>query len=184
MTPITRSTAGLLALVFVLAVTVRPAGAGSAAEIDRDVDVALAKLYATVPNARHLGNQARAVLVFPSILKAGFLFGAQYGEGALRRKGATAGYYNSVAASYGYQAGAQLFGYALFFMNDSALHYLDTTGGLELGAGPSLVVLDTGAATALTSTTIKHDIYAVFFDQQGLMGGVGLQGSKISRIDP
>jgi lipid-binding SYLF domain-containing protein len=184
MTPIMRSTAGLLALALVVAVTVRPAGAGSAAEIDRDVDVALAKLYASVPHARHLGDHARGVLVFPSIVKAGFLFGAQYGEGALRRKAATEGYYNSVAASYGYQAGVQEFGYALFFMNDSAIRYLDASGGFELGAGPSVVVLDDGAAKALTSTTMQNDIYAVFFDQHGLMAGVGLQGSKIGRIHP
>jgi lipid-binding SYLF domain-containing protein len=186
MTPSIRLTAGLLALGLALAVTVaaRPAGAGSAAEIDRDVDDALVKLYANVPTARQLGNQARGILVFPGIVKAGFLFGAQYGEGALRRKRATTGYYNSVAASYGLQAGVQVFGYALFFMSDSALQYLDSSGGFELGAGPSLVVLDVGAAKAFTTTTIQHDIYAVFFDQRGLMAGLGLQGTKISRINP
>jgi lipid-binding SYLF domain-containing protein len=179
-------TTGLLALVILLAVTVtaRPAHAGSAAEIDRDVDAALANLYASNPGARQLGDQARGVLVFPNIVKAGFLFGAQYGEGALRQKAARTAYYNSVAASYGLQAGVQVFGYALFFMSDSALRYLDNTGGFELGAGPSLVVLDAGAAKALTTTTMQNDIYAVFFDQRGLMAGLGLQGTKISRIEP
>jgi lipid-binding SYLF domain-containing protein len=176
----------LLALGLALAVIVNaaPADAGSAAEIDRDVDAVLAKLYASLPHARDLGSRASGVLVFPSIVKAGFLFGAQYGEGALRRKGATSGYYSSVAASYGLQAGAQVFGYALFFMNDAALRYLEDSGGFELGTGPSLVVLDAGAAQALSTTTMQNDIYAVFFDQKGLMGGLGLQGSKISRIDP
>jgi lipid-binding SYLF domain-containing protein len=176
----------LLALGLALAVIVNapPAGAGSAAEIDRDVDAALARLYADVPDTRDLGNRVSGVLVFPSIVKAGFLVGAQYGEGALRRKGATSGYYSSVAASYGLQAGAQVFGYALFFMNDSALRYLEDSGGFELGTGPSLVVLDVKAAQALSTTTMQNDIYAVFFDQKGLMAGLGLQGSKISRIDP
>jgi lipid-binding SYLF domain-containing protein len=180
----TRRTAGLLGLTLALAVSAGPAGAGSAAEIDRDVDAALASMYAGVPGARQLGNQARGVLVFPAIVKAGFLFGAQYGDGALRQKGATVGYYNSVAASYGYQAGVQVFGYALFFMTDSALRNLDATGGFELGTGPSIAILDAGAARALTTTTMQHDIYAVFFDQRGLMAGLGVQGSKISRIDP
>jgi lipid-binding SYLF domain-containing protein len=121
--------------------------------------------------------------VFPNIVKAGFLLGAQYGEGALRQRGKTVGYYNSAAASYGLQAGAQRFGYALFFMSDSAVNYLNTSGGFELGVGPSIVVLDTGTARALTSSTIQNDIYAVFFDQRGLMAGLGLQGSKISRMD-
>ena len=140
-------------------------------------------MYAAVPDTRQLASRAKAVLVFPNIVKAGFLFGAQYGEGALRQRGKTVGYYNSVAASYGLQAGVQAFGYALFFMSDSALNYLNTSGGFELGVGPSIVVLDEGAARALTSTTIQHDIYAVFFDQRGLMAGLGIQGSKISRMN-
>lgn len=181
--------AGLLAVALAITVTITagPAragsGAASGAAIDRDVDAALASMYATVPNARDLANRAKAVLVFPSIVKAGFLLGAQYGEGALRERGKTVGYYNSAAASYGLQAGVQVFGYALFFMSDSALNYLSTTGGFELGVGPSIVVLDAGTARALTSTTIQNDIYAVFFDQRGLMAGLGLQGSKISRMD-
>jgi lipid-binding SYLF domain-containing protein len=163
---------------------VAPAHAGSAAEIDRDVDAALTRLYASIPDAQQLATRARGILVFPSIVKAGFLFGAQYGEGALRQQGATAGYYNSVAASYGMHAGIQRFGYALFFMSDSALRYLDDSGGFEVGSGPSLVVLDLGMARALTTTTMQNDIVAVFFDQRGLMAGLGVQGAKISRIDP
>jgi lipid-binding SYLF domain-containing protein len=176
--------AGLLAAALAMTMTMgSSAMAGSAAEIDRTVDAALADMYANVPNARHLGSQAKAVLVFPSIVKAGFLFGAQYGEGALRERGKTVGYYNTAAASYGLQAGVQAFGYALFFMNDSALRYLDKSGGFELGSGPSIVILDVGAARALTTTTLQNDMYAVFFDQKGLMAGLGLQGSKISRIE-
>lgn len=186
--PIVRTLAGLVALVLALSVIppTRPAVAAVGAygaEIDRDVDVALARMYDNVPNARELAGKAKALLIFPSIVKAGFLFGAQYGEGALRRKGRTVGYYNTAAASYGLQAGVQSFGYALFFMTDSAVQYLDKSGGFELGTGPSLVVLDVGAARALTTTTLQSDIYAVFFDQRGLMAGIGLQGSKISRMD-
>jgi lipid-binding SYLF domain-containing protein len=110
------------------------------------------------------------------------MFGAQYGEGALLRRGKAVGYYNSIAASYGYQAGVQAFGYALFFMTDAALGYLDKSEGFELGVGPSVVVVDTGTAKAVTTSTIQQDIYAFIFDQKGLMGGMGLQGSKISRI--
>ena len=104
-------------------------------------------------------------------------------RGALRVHGKTAGYYNTAAASYGLQAGVQAFGYALFFMSDSARDYLSKSGGFELGTGPSIVVLDAGTAKAFTTTTLQNDIYAVFFDQKGLMAGLGLQGSKISRIE-
>jgi lipid-binding SYLF domain-containing protein len=180
----TRLGAGLLALVLAIGMTAsaRPAVAASAAEINRDVDKALKDLYAKDPSAKQLTARAKGVLVFPSIIKAGFLFGAQYGDGALRQGGRTTGYYNTVSASYGLQAGVQVYGYALFFMTDSALEYLNKSDGFELGVGPSIVVLDEGAAKALTTTTLQKDMYAIFFDQKGLMGGLGVQGTKISRI--
>jgi len=177
--------ASLLAVALALNVTMTaaPAAAASKAEINRDVNSALEILYAKDPDARTLASQAKAVLVFPNIVKAGFMFGAQYGEGALRERGKTVGYYNTASASYGLQAGVQVFGYALFFMTDSAVQYLSKSGGFELGVGPSIVVLDAGAAKALTTTTAQKDMYAIFFNQKGLMAGLGLQGTKISRID-
>src|SRR5215470_10948238 len=118
-----RMGAALLTLAVVMTgfMETRPAVAATAAEINRDVDAAITKLYGQVPAARTLAQKAKAVLVFPSVVKAGFMFGAQYGDGALRRQGKTVGYYNTVAASYGLQAGVQSFGYVLMFMNDSAL---------------------------------------------------------------
>lgn len=179
-----RFVASLLALALVTTV-LNPGAvlAASAVDIDRNVDAALARLFATAPDAKELAARAKGVLVFPNIVKAGFMFGGQYGEGALRRKGKTVAYYNSLAASYGWQAGAQTFGYVLFFMTDAALKYLDTTEGFEVGTGPSVVVLDQGMAKAFTTTTVQSDVYAVIFAQTGLMAGVGVQGSKISRID-
>jgi lipid-binding SYLF domain-containing protein len=157
--------------------------AASAAEIDRDVDFALQKLYDKIPLARKLANEAKGILVFPSILKAGFMLGGQYGEGALRIKGKTASYYNNVSASYGLQLGAQSYGYALFFMTDSALEYLQRSEGWEIGMGPSIVIIDEGVAKSMTTTTARDEVYAFIFDQKGLMGGLGLQGSKITRIE-
>jgi len=160
-----------------------PAIAASAAELNRDAAAALKLLYDSEPAAKTLGAKARAILVFPSIIKAGFIVGGQYGEGALRKGDRTVAYYNTVAASYGLQAGAQSFGYALFFMTDSALKYLDKSDGWEIGTGPSVVIVDEGMARALTTTTAKDDVYAFFFSQKGLMAGLGLQGSKISKIN-
>lgn len=162
----------------------KPAIAASAVQIDADVDAALARLYREVPSAADLAERAAGVLVFPSVVKGGLMVGGQYGNGALRQHGRTTGYYQTAAVSYGFQAGAQTFSYALFFMSEGALGYLDESGGWEIGTGPSLVVLDDGMAQSFSSTTIQHDIYAFVFGQQGLMAGAGLQGSKISRIDP
>jgi lipid-binding SYLF domain-containing protein len=158
--------------------------AGSGAEIDRDVDFALQKLYDTTPAAKMLSEQAKGILVFPGIVKAGFIFGAQYGDGAFRVKNVTVGYYRTVSVSYGLQAGVQSFGYALFFMTYPAMEYLRKSGGWEIGVGPSIVIVDKGLARSLTTTTAKDDIYAFFFDQKGLMAGLGLQGTKITKIRP
>jgi len=175
-------TALILAAALILTQGNGVARAASAAGIDADVDAALMKLYEAQPAAKMLADKAVAILVFPNMVKAGFLVGAQYGEGALLKKGKTVGYYNSVAASYGLQAGVQSFGYVLFLMTNSAVHYLNRSGGWEIGVGPSIVVADEGIARTLTSTTLKSDVYAFIFDQKGLMAGLGLQGSKITKI--
>jgi len=176
-------TAIILAMAAMTPMSQHPAMAASAAEINRDAAAALQTLYEGTPGAKELGAKAKGILVFPSIIKAGFIVGGQYGEGALRKGGKTVGHYNTVAASYGLQAGAQSFGYALFFMTDSALKYLDKSDGWEIGTGPSVVIVDEGMARALTTTTAKDDVYAFFFSQKGLMAGLGLQGSKISKIN-
>jgi lipid-binding SYLF domain-containing protein len=159
-----------------------PAHAASAAEIDRSIDAALQTLYEQIPAARNLSGVTAGILVFPNVVKAGFIIGGQYGEGALRQNDRTVAYYNTVAASYGLQAGAQSFGYALFFMTEDALSYIDQSAGWEVGVGPSVVVVDEGLARTLTTTTARNDVYAFIFGQRGLMAGLGLQGSKISRI--
>jgi lipid-binding SYLF domain-containing protein len=176
--------AAFLALASVGLAISSPAFAIDAAALDADAKAALQSLYAATPAAKALGEKARAVLVFPRIVKAGFIVGAQAGDGALLQSGATVAYYNIAAASYGLQAGVQSFGYAMFLMTDSALTYFKETAGFELGVGPSIVVVDEGMAKTLTTTTIKDDVYAFTFGQKGLMGGLGLQGTKITKIKP
>jgi lipid-binding SYLF domain-containing protein len=158
--------------------------AETAAEIDRDVDSAIEKLYAGSPVAKELSKVAKGILVFPDVIKGGLIVGGQYGKGALRVDGKTVGYYNTVAASYGLQAGAQSFGFAMFFMTQDALEYLKKSSGWEIGVGPSIVIVDEGVARSLTTTTARDEIYAFFFNQKGLMAGLGLQGSKITQIHP
>jgi lipid-binding SYLF domain-containing protein len=173
----------LALLVACIFVCPEPVSAASAAEINHDVKSALHKLYAKSAAARALGEKAKGILVFPGIVKAGFIVGGQYGEGALLKQGKIAGYYSTVQASFGLQAGVQKYGYALFFMTDSALKWIDKSGGWELGVGPSIVVVDIGAATSATTTTLQSEIYAFFFNPKGLMGGLGIQGTKVTRIE-
>ncbi len=132
--------------------------AASASQIDRDARAALSDLYKKVPGAQALGDKAVAVLVFPSIVKGGFIIAGQFGDGALRKGGKTVAYYRSLAASYGFQAGVQAFGYVLFFMDNASLQYLDNTAGFEVGVGPSLVVLDEGFGKNVSTTTMQKGV--------------------------
>jgi lipid-binding SYLF domain-containing protein len=158
--------------------------AASAREIDSSATRVLTILYKKKPDAKVLADKAVAVLVFPSIVKGGFIIGGQFGDGALRKSGQTVAYYRSVAASYGFQAGVQTYGYALFFMDEASVQYLDKSDGWEIGTGPSLVVIDEGFGKSMSSTTLQKGVYAFIFNQKGLMAGAGIQGSKITKINP
>lgn len=182
--PLSACLLGLLILAALLIQAPRTCLAATAGEINRDVSNALTVLYRTTPAAKEMASIAKGVLVFPSIIKGGFIIGGQYGEGALRVGGKTTGYYRTVAASYGLQAGAQSFGYALFFLSDADLAYLGKSDGWEIGVGPTVVVMDEGLARSFSTTTAKSGIYAFFFNQKGLMAGLGIQGSKITRFQP
>ena len=153
----------------------------------QDARAALTKLAEQTPSAKDLMTSSKGVLVFPSIVKAGFLLGAKYGTGVLfegnSKKGFRGiGHYNIAAASYGFQAGVQSFGYAMVLMTDGALDYIKTRSGFELGVGPNVTIVDEGVAKNLTTATAKDDIYAFTFGQRGLMGGLGLEGTKITKL--
>jgi lipid-binding SYLF domain-containing protein len=159
-----------------------PARAASAEDLDKDAAQALQTLYKTNPVAEVISKQAKAVLVFPKIVKAGLVFGGSYGEGVLMRGGRVSAYFNSVSASWGWQAGAESYAYFVFLMSDKAVKYLDDSKGWEIGVGPSVVVVNEGVAKNLSSSTLKGDAYAWIADQQGLMASLSIEGTKISRI--
>ena len=159
-----------------------PAQAASAEDLNQEANMSLQALYKAHPEAERLGKSSRAILVFPKIIKAGLVFGGSYGEGVMTRGGNFSGYYNSVSASWGWQAGAESYGYVVFLMNDKAVNYLDKSKGWEFGVGPNVVVVNEGVAKNLSTTTMKDDAYAYVFDQQGLMASLSIEGTKISPI--
>jgi lipid-binding SYLF domain-containing protein len=155
----------------------------TAAEIGARTDAALTKLYAESSEARALGEMAVAVLVFPRITKGGLIVGGQYGEGAMLQGGRTTGHYSIVGASYGLQIGAQVFSFAMFFLNDAGLAHFQANKGWEAGVGPTLVGGDRGWSASMGTNDLQGDIVPVFFGQAGLMAGGGLQGTKITQIE-
>lgn len=165
-----------------LVTTSHRAVAATAADLNADSDRSLQRLYRTQPFAQTIARQAKAILIFPNIVKAGLVFGGAYGEGELKQGRSIGGYYNSLTASWGLQAGAQSYGYVVFLMSDQALRYIHGTQGWEIGVGPTVVIVNQGVAKNLSTSTLKDDAYAFIFDQQGLMAGISLEGTKISRI--
>jgi lipid-binding SYLF domain-containing protein len=159
-----------------------PARAGDGQELEKDARAALKSLFVNNPKAKVLDKHAIAVLVFPSVKKAGLFVGGQYGEGVLFERGKVTGYYSTAGASVGLQAGAQVYGYAMFFLSKKTLDYLADSEGLEVGVGPSVVIANEGVGKNTTTTTTKDNIYAFIFDQKGAMAALGIQGNKISRI--
>jgi len=164
------------------------AAAADRTALDNDVHAAIQLLLKTTPAAQELAPGAKGALVFPNIVKAGFLVGVQYGNGALVRRKKDGGYYianyyNITSGSYGLQAGVQSFGYVMALMTDDAVEHVETSNGWELGVGPSIVIVDAGVAKTLTTTTARADVYAFTFGQKGLMGGLGLQGTKITKLN-
>ncbi len=162
--------------------TFATANAATADDLNKDASQALQLLYKTNPLADQMSKNARAVLVFPKVVKAGLVFGGSYGEGVLRRGATVIDYYNSVSGSWGLQAGAQSYSYVVFLMNDKAVDYLSNSQGWELGVGPTVVLVNEGVAKNLSTSTLKDDAYAFIFDQEGLMAGLTIEGTKISKI--
>lgn len=172
----------LATLALVSASFLNSASAATAEDLNTDSRQALQTLYKSQPLAEKLSQTAKAVLVFPNIVKAGLVFGGSYGEGVLMKGEKVEDYYNSVAGSWGLQIGAQSYGYAVFLMSDKAMAQLAETSGWEIGVGPTVVVVDEGVAKNLSTSTLQDDAYAFIFGQQGLMAGVSIEGTKISRI--
>jgi lipid-binding SYLF domain-containing protein len=182
----TRRTLHLTALAAATALLLGTAGtaarAATAEDLDKDAAQSLQTLYKTNPAAASIARNAKAILVFPKVVKAGLVFGGSYGEGVLMKGARVSDYYNSVSASWGLQAGAESYAYAVFLMTDKAVEYLEKSKGWEFGVGPTVVAVNEGVAKNISTTTLKDDAYAFIFDQQGLMASLSIEGTKITRI--
>jgi lipid-binding SYLF domain-containing protein len=172
----------IAAASMLLIAAVTPSLAASAEDLDKDSLQALQTLYKNNATAETLSRNAKAILVFPKVVKAGLVFGGSYGEGVLMTGARVTDYYNSVSASWGWQVGAESYAYVVFLMSDKAVKYLQTSKGWEFGVGPTVVLVNEGVAKNLSTTTLKNDAYAFVSDQQGLMASLSIEGTKISRI--
>lgn len=171
--------AALLALAW-------PAARSQAAgpETSQAVNATLNQFFNQVPYSRELANKALAVLVFPTVVKAGFGIGGEYGEGELQLRGRHAGYYNIASASIGFQFGAQARSVIIMFMTPGALAQFQSTDGFKVGIDGSIAIITIGAGGAIDTNSVTKPVIGFIFDQKGLMYNLTLEGSKISRIGP
>jgi lipid-binding SYLF domain-containing protein len=156
--------------------------AATARQIDSEVNATLDRLYRHVPGGRELAARAAAVLVFPTVIKAGVGIGGEYGEGALRIGGATVGYYDTLAASVGFQFGAQARSVIIMFMTPDALASFRRAHGWKVGVDGSVAIIRLGAGASIDSENITNPVVGIILDTAGLMYNLTLEGSKITRI--
>jgi len=157
--------------------------AGSASQINAEVNATLDRLFRHVPGTHELAGRAAGVLVFPTVLKAGMGIGGEYGEGALRVGGRTAGYFNTIAASFGFQLGAQARSVIILFMTPQALEAFRRVDGWKVGVDGSVAIITVGAGGSIDTNEITSPVVGFITDPAGLMYNLTLEGSKISRID-
>ncbi len=157
--------------------------AATAREIDVSVDVALERFKKEIKGSKELLTIAKGVLVFPSVYKAGFVVGGEYGEGALRIEGKTVDYYNTVAGSFGLQIGAQAKTIILVFIQQAALDNFRKSEGWKAGVDGSVALISVGAGGSLDTENIKDPIVGFVFGQKGLMANLTLEGAKITRMN-
>ena len=151
--------------------------------IDAAVDNAMSKLYAQVPSARNMVGQARGVLVFPSVVSAGFVVGGSYGQGALRERNTTTGYYSTAAGSVGLLAGADSKAVYLLFMTQEALDKFTASQGWTAGADANVSVINVGANTTIDTQTVRQPVAGYVLTNGGLMANLSLDGTKITKLD-
>ena len=157
--------------------------ADSAREIDVSVNIALERFNKDVKGADEFLKIAKGLLVLPNVIKAGFIIGGEYGEGALRVNGETVDYYNIAAGSFGLQIGAEKKDIIIAFTTEEALRQFRTSSGWEAGIDGNIAFVDTGGGKRIDSTTIKDPIVAFVFDVKGLMADISLKGSKFTKLD-
>lgn len=172
----------LFTALIALLLSAPPAHAVSAAEIDREVDKALAA-FQKIEGAKTYLGIAKGVLVFPKVYKAGIGIGGEYGEGALRVGGKTVDYYSTAAASVGFQLGAQAKSIVVLFTSESALQKFRASEGWKVGVDGSVALVDIGAGKAVDTTNIKDPVIGFIFGQKGLMYNLTLEGSKFTKLD-
>ncbi len=168
-------------LAMTVAVPLQSVSAATKAEVDSKVGFALERLHQEVPGSLEVTRKANGVLVFPGVIKAGFIIAGEGGQGALLIGGKVVANYNIMSGSIGLQGGAEKKDIILAFMDATSLKKFQDSNGWKVGADGSVTLINTGAAAKVDLTKNNQPILGFVVGQSGLMAGVSLDGSKITR---
>ena len=182
MTKLVKSICAALIAAFALVGATTSGEAASAGEINAGVSSTLDRLFRQIPGTRNVAAKAAGVLVFPTVVKAGMGVGGEYGEGAMRIGGKTVGYYNTIAASVGFQLGVQARSVVIMFMAPAALAKFQGMDGWKVGVDGSVTLITVGAGGSIDTDKITSPVIGFVLDAKGLMYNLTLEGSKISHI--
>ena len=177
-----KSIALLAAVVLMVSAGVDVASAKTAKEINASVNACLDRFYKQVNGGKELAGKAKGVLVLPGVLKAGFIVGGEYGEGALRVGGKTVSYYNLAAGSVGFQIGGEAKDVIMMFMTDAALKQFQASKGWEVGVDGNVAIVNIGGGERVDFTKLNDPIIGFVFDVKGLMADISLKGAKLTRV--
>jgi lipid-binding SYLF domain-containing protein len=163
---------------------IQSAQAATAQELQTRAQQALSELKQEKNGNQQVLKNAKGLLVFPRVYEGGFVVAGEYGEGVLLVNNQPTGYYNMISASWGYQAGAQRKSIIIAFMTDEALAKFRNSNGWDIGADATVAVIKAGAEGSINlDELLNRPVLVMVADQRGLMGGVSLEGTKITKID-
>ena len=172
---------GILTTLFLL--NASPANAARKVVLDARIEEAIEDFYEQTSAGKKLAKKAKGMLVFPTVGKAGFGIGGEYGEGALIIKGKTVQYYSAAAASIGFQIGVQSKRQIILFMEKSDLESFQHSEGWEVGVDGSVAIATLGAGGEIDTKMLNQPVVGFIFGNKGLMFNLSLEGTKFSRIE-
>ena len=160
----------------------RDAGAASAHEINIGANATIRRFKKEIVGGAEFLQRAKGVLIFPKVYKGGIVIGGEYGEGVLRIGGKNAGYYNTAAASIGFQLGAQSKSLVIVFLTQPALNAFRNSEGWKVGVDGSVAILKWGVGEDINTLDITDPVVGFVFDNKGLMYNLTLEGAKFTKI--
>ena len=137
-----------------------------------------------VKGGREFLSKAAGYLIFPEVIKGGFVFGGEYGKGVLRINNRDRAYYRFISGSVGFQAGLQKRSVIIAFISKRSLENFLKSDGWEAGIDGSIAVVNWGLGKDISSMNFEKPIVAFVFNTKGLMYNLTLEGTKFQRIIP